>query len=82
VPGYFFEPLRFVVRFAPFFVPFRPPFFFVGIGSTLRNVVGVVRSNSRAQPLWRTIESAIQAVKEAAACITAIFRVKSDSLSV
>ncbi len=44
VPGYFFEPLRFVVRFEPFFVPFRPPFFFVGIGSTLRNVVGVVRS--------------------------------------
>ena len=76
MPGYFFEPLLFVVRFAAFFVPFRAPFFFVGIGSTLRNVVGVVRSNSRAQPLSRTIESAIQAVKEADARIAVILRVK------
>ncbi|HKB76449.1 MAG TPA: hypothetical protein VKC58_07630 [Myxococcales bacterium] len=36
MPGYFFEPLLFVVRFAAFFVPFRAPFFFVGIVSTLR----------------------------------------------
>jgi hypothetical protein len=37
MPGcYFFEPLLFVVRFAPFFVAFRAPFFFVGIVSTLR----------------------------------------------
>jgi len=37
LPGYyFFEPLLFVDRFAPFFVPFRAPFFFVGIVSTLR----------------------------------------------
>jgi len=36
VPGYFFELLLFVVRLLPFFDPFRPPFFFVGIVSTLR----------------------------------------------
>jgi len=37
LPGYyFFEPLLFVDRFAPFFVPFRAPFFFVGIVSTLQ----------------------------------------------
>ena len=49
MPGYFFEPLLFVVRFAAFFVPFRPPFFFVGIVSTLQNVVLVVRSEFRAR---------------------------------
>ena len=40
MPGYLFEPFLFVDLFAPFFVPFRAPFFFIGIGSTLRNVVG------------------------------------------
>ena len=72
MPGYLFEPLRFVDRFAPFFV-FRPPFFFVAIVSTLRNVVGGAE-HERAQPLPRTIESAIQTVKEAAARSAAIFR--------
>ena len=50
MPGYLFEPFLFVDRFAPFFVPFRAPFFFIGIGSTLRNVVGGAEQ-SRAQPL-------------------------------
>jgi len=73
VPGcYFFEPLLFVDRFAPFFVPFRAPFFFVGIVSTLRKRCwwcGAMRARNH---LSRTIESAIRAVKEAAARTTAI----------
>jgi hypothetical protein len=48
VPGYFFEPFLFVVRLPPFFVPFRAPFFFIGIGSTLRNVVGGAEQIARA----------------------------------
>jgi hypothetical protein len=71
VPGYLFEPLRFVDRFAPFFV-FRAPFFFVAIVSTLRKRCwwcGAMRARNH---LSRTIESAIRAVKEATARTTAI----------
>jgi hypothetical protein len=49
VPGYFFEPLLFVVRFAAFFVPFRPPFFFVAIGPTSETLLvwcGAIRARN------------------------------------
>jgi hypothetical protein len=39
-PGYLFELLLFVVFLPPLLLPFLAPFFFAGIVSALRNVVG------------------------------------------